>query len=332
MKPIKVFPSEKGMGLVEIMIAMLLGVFLIGGVIQIFLSSKQTFRIQDGLAGIQENGRFSMDYLSRDMRMTDFWACVDSVNIESKLKPNAVFDDFDKGLEGIDNLGLAGSDSITLRGLLPSNIFVVTQPTTVSANLTVTNDSGLKDGDVVLLSDCRSGDIFQIINLNPSNNTRDVITHSSTSLNKSKNVEIGPESPPPVDPLKNRYGTDAQIFKLAFIQYSIRLGPDGQPGLYKSLNGSVPEEIVAGVEDMQIKYGEETDANPGKSANYYVDAGDVVDWDRVTSLRVSLLLRSIKDNLTSTPLEYTFNGATTLAADRRLRRVFTSTIALRNRI
>ena len=85
---------------------------------------------------------------------------------------------------------------------------------------------------------------------------------------------------------------------------------------------------------MQILYGEDT---PILSiydgwANYYVPANNVVNWEKVVSVRVSLLVKSIDDNLAVQPLAYTYNGTTSTPTDRRLRRIFTTTIALRNRL
>ena len=340
--------SQSGITLVEIMIALLLGAFLSGGIYQIFISSKQTYRIQDGLSGLQENGRFSMDFITRDMRMADFWGCIDSANIESKLKPNAIYDNFASGMSGQENDNSGndgdadndengngiwdGTDSVTLRGAVATNVFLVSQPTTVSAQIKVTNDSGLADDDIVLLSDCRSGDIFQITNLNPASSANDELVHNTgNSMNASQKLEVGLEINN-TGPLDNRYGTDAQIYKLAFIEYSIRQGANGQPSLFKSINGDTPQEFVEGVENMQILYGEDTGLVPDTTANYYVDAATIVDWDRVVSVRLTLLLHTLKDNITSQPLQYTYNGATTTATDRRLRRTYTTTIALRNRI
>jgi len=82
---------------------------------------------------------------------------------------------------------------------------------------------------------------------------------------------------------------------------------------------------------MQILYGEDTDADG--TPDYYVSAGTAgLNMDQVVSIRVTLLARSIDDNLAGQPVAYTYNGATTTPADRRLRRVFTSTIAVRNRL
>ena len=101
---------------------------------------------------------------------------------------------------------------------------------------------------------------------------------------------------------------------------------------------------------MQILYGVDTDTNPATgmstdipsaTPNYYVPASLVATncgWDCVVSIRVTLLLNSLDDNLASTPggSQYVFysNSATpyTSKADKKVRHVVTATIAVRNRI
>ena len=93
-------------------------------------------------------------------------------------------------------------------------------------------------------------------------------------------------------------------------------------------------ELVEGVEDMQISYGEDTDGD--RTADAYRDADSVFDWSAVVSARIHLLLRTNDNNLSDAPLDYVFNGATVAGAslptsDRYLRREFTATVAVRNR-
>jgi type IV pilus assembly protein PilW len=54
--------------------------------------------------------------------------------------------------------------------------------------------------------------------------------------------------------------------------------------------------------------------------------------NKVVSIRVSVVVRSMNDGLAAQPIDYKYNGATVTPTDRRIRRVFTSTIALRNRL
>lgn len=60
--------SQYGLTLVELMIAMVVSLLLLAGVIQIFLSSKQSYQLQDGLSRLQENGRFAMDVVTLNLR------------------------------------------------------------------------------------------------------------------------------------------------------------------------------------------------------------------------------------------------------------------------
>jgi type IV pilus assembly protein PilW len=87
---------------------------------------------------------------------------------------------------------------------------------------------------------------------------------------------------------------------------------------------------VEGIENMQVLYGE--DANNDNTADYYVPSNSVVDMGKVVSIRVSLLTRTTEANLASQDYDITYNGATTTPTDRRLRRIYTSTISLRNRL
>jgi type IV pilus assembly protein PilW len=61
------FHSQRGFSLVEIMIAITLGIILLGGAIQIYLSSKNGYRLQEGIAGMQENGRYAIRVLRENI-------------------------------------------------------------------------------------------------------------------------------------------------------------------------------------------------------------------------------------------------------------------------
>lgn len=67
---------QTGLTLIEIMIALLIGAFLLGGVMQIFINSRQTYTMQDNLSKLQENGRFAMEFLAKDIRMAGYWGCL----------------------------------------------------------------------------------------------------------------------------------------------------------------------------------------------------------------------------------------------------------------
>ena len=60
--------SWRGFSLVELMIAITLGLLLTAGLIQLFSSTKVTFNTNDALARVQENGRFALETLKRELR------------------------------------------------------------------------------------------------------------------------------------------------------------------------------------------------------------------------------------------------------------------------
>ncbi len=55
---------QGGLGLVEVLVAMVIALFLLGGLFTIFFSTRQTYSAQQGLAGLQENERLAMTLVS----------------------------------------------------------------------------------------------------------------------------------------------------------------------------------------------------------------------------------------------------------------------------
>ena len=94
------------------------------------------------------------------------------------------------------------------------------------------------------------------------------------------------------------------------------------------------EEFLENVEDLQVLYGEDTDA-PGVAgsgvANYYVPANQVADMNQVISVRFAVVVRSEDENLTGGVAQnYTVLGEARTAPDTRLRQVYTTTVTIRN--
>jgi type IV pilus assembly protein PilW len=313
------------------MIAVALGIFMTGGMIALFVSSSQSYRVQENLSRVQENGHFAINFLTQDIRMADYWGCLNSsVGIANNLNPGSGFDDFANAITAT-NGALGAPDSITIKRAAPSDIYIDSVPATVSADLKVTPNSGLAENDIVLVSDCSAGDILQITNLNTSNSSFDNIVH---------NLGGSPSSGDPDYPgnaektLEKKYGPDAQVYKMVYITYTIATGAGGQEALYRSINGSAPQELIEGIEDMQLKYGVDTDAD--NTPNFYVDSTGLTaaQMNQVVSVRVSLVARTLENNLSTQAVPYTVFGVTTTppVTDRRIRRVFNTTIAIRNRL
>jgi type IV pilus assembly protein PilW len=83
--------TQRGMSLVELMVAITLGIFLIWGVTQSFLTSKQVYRLQQGMARIQENGRLAQEFLGYDIRNAGDYGCANGDNylVAATVPPDA---------------------------------------------------------------------------------------------------------------------------------------------------------------------------------------------------------------------------------------------------
>lgn len=339
--------GQHGLTLIEVMIAITISLILLAGVMQIFTGSRQTYRVQDNMARLQENGRFAIDFLAKDLRMAGYTGCASKSTTINNIvaAPNDTAASFPNGgltgyeyaalpiaLTATDTLTTAmvwpGTDIVLIKKASSSGVTLTGNMTVVNANIQVLSAAAaglFAAGDILFISDCANADIFAATNVS-SGSGKTTIAHAN-STNTTNN-------------LSKAYGTDADVMKMESHVYYI--GADATnnnaPTLYrKRLVGvaMVTEALVEGVEDMEILYGEDTDAPiaPDGSANRYLAAGTVgLDMNRVVSVRLNLLLRSGEDNLaTGTKQTYSFNGNSVTATDYRLRRVFSTTIKVRNK-
>ena len=319
-----------GMTLVELMVAMVVGLILIGGVLQLFVANKATYNLQEELARLQENARFATEMISRDLRQAGYWGCANTFAPANMV--NGGGGSFSVGINGTNGTGLNGSDSVGMSGAYGSGIVVSTPyMNTNASSLHVSVGNKLNPADIVLVSDCSAGDVFQISNNNPD--TSGTLDHATGSSVSPGNGNSGN--------LSKTYAGNAQIYKVQYVAYSIANdATTGTPNLYRQdglntvtgvLNGAVP--LIDGVEMMQVQYGIETDTNPDKTPNMYVNAGSVTNWTKVVTMRIALLMRTINPIANSaTAQSYTLlDAAAYTPTDRYLRRVFTTTITLRNR-
>jgi type IV pilus assembly protein PilW len=322
--------KQKGISLVEIMVALVISLFLLGGIVQVYLGNKTTFKFTNALAEIQENGRFALDWISQDLRMSNEWGCVrfnpaDTDNINNTLSAatvtnyNSNFHDFvgEEAVEGTNNAGLNGSDTITIRGGKPGQANVKSPFVPAgTASLNVTTGSRIGQGDFVLVTRCGANDLLIEAEADILR-----VTNSTTVAATTLLTFAGAKS--------QQFENDASVIELQTVTYSIANGASGEPSLFRTEFGTALE-LVEGIDDIQILYG--VDSDNDQSANQYLSSNNVADFDDVVSIRVMLLVRSIDDFVAEAPQAYSFNGAQTTAGDRRLRQVFTMTVALRNRI
>ena len=333
--------NQKGLTLVEILVAMVISLFLLGGVIQVYSSNRSTYGYSEALARIQENARFAMTSIMRDMRMAGFRGCatdnyVNNLNVNSANYDPQLHDFFNEPpIEGInEDLGLNGSDTVIVRGPAPGQANIVSPYNSPTSGQIHSNVNGLLEiNDIVLLSNCRGADVFQVTNITQGVGTAKLsVGHNTGAVSAGPgNFNRGACGGGNAHCLSQTYGGDSAIMKMQTVQYDVAAGESGEPALYRQVFDD-RYELVDGIEQMQILYGIDTDATD-PTPNRYVTSDQVADWDTVTAVRVMLLAVSPDTvSMGGTPQTYRYNGATQQVTDNRLRQVFSSTIALRNRL
>lgn len=331
--------NQQGLTLVEVMVAMTIGLVLLGGVVTVMSSSQSTYRVNEAMARMQENARYAFQLLSRDIRMAGYRGCRgDIVTITNVLNGKADFLwRFDQPLEGYEatsangwdptlpseiNVPLTGGnmgrDIIVLRGV-ESNYAKVISHASESADLVVEGGGDIKTGNAVLVSNCQGAAIFKATGVSNVSGQK-VITHADNpggSAGSNALAALG------------KSFKDGEVAQISTRSYYIRENPAGIPSLYRKRGSQPAEELVEGVENMQVEYGEDT--NGDKTIDIYHKANAVTNWENVVSVRIDLLVQSVDDKITSQPQTYTFDGEAVTPTDQRLRQTFSAVIALRNR-
>ncbi|MEO1848302.1 MAG: PilW family protein [Pseudomonadota bacterium] len=323
---------QRGVTLVELMVALALGLLITVAMLKVYVDASRMYRFNEGLARVQENGRFALEFIRRDARVAGFWGCYSEAPLTNQISAtsDAWLDVAAGHITGTNDDGLNSADSITFRSATGSGTLVNTTMTAASDSVSVDSVATITSGMSALISDCDNGDIFQVTGISGTSLAHAVGTNTNTSANLSKT-----------------YASGSRVYQAQQSTFCIALGADPlQPSLRRLTNptsgqtcASNGDELIEGVENMQILYGEDTDAdsegaNGDGTANRYVPIGTAsLDIDRVVSVRLSLLARSLNNNLTTEPSPYTFNGTavTPGATDKYLRKVFTTTITLRNK-
>lgn len=114
---------QSGVSLIELMIALVIGTLLILGAIQVFAASRSAYMISEGIARVQENGRFALDFLQRDIRMAGHLGCVndqahyqnDPVGLQTTFVSTPAPElDFGVSIQGYEATGTAPAAATTL--------------------------------------------------------------------------------------------------------------------------------------------------------------------------------------------------------------------------
>ncbi len=275
---------------------------------------------------MQENARYVFEVLSSDLRMAGFSGSLcglAATEVDNKLSAASWHGDvFARPLIGYEDASATApdvaatvyaGDALHVIHADSTREYVVSADTAGGAAMTF--DSGSPDAGDVIVAGCGNAKPRAAFAM-PASKTNGLAT---TITAKSR-----------VYPLL------ATLYYVRLRDTGSAIGTDNPPALYRKRGTAAPEELVEGIENMQITYGVDTSSpavcsNNDGGVDEYVTAAEVAakvpcateaeDWMKVLSVRVTLTMRSTEGNIT-----------TDTSGDRRLRKTFTTTIAIRNRL
>ncbi len=336
--------QRAGFSLIELMVALSLGVLLIAGLLHIFLGNKGAYNVQEGLSRLQENGRVVDNFIRYDLRMTTLQGCnnpglftplylVSTPALNETFDPTIVV----TGYQSVgaswspalpawltSNIALGtsivpGTDVLVIRRQGEQAVHLAQNMVASTDNVILPNVANFVAGNIIFITDCENTDIFRAT----AGTTATTITHTAASNTTSS--------------LSKAYQTDARVSVMQTNAYYIkntgRINNVGNPilALYRQKIDGTEEELVPGVENMQIIYGINTDGDSSTDTFLTADAVTANNqWSQVDSISISFLLDTIND-VNNKSQSYTYNGATVTPTDKMLRRVWNSYIKIRNR-
>lgn len=347
---------QAGMTLIELMVAMALGAFLILGVVNVFLANKDSSQIETSLARLQENGRIALDLLVSDLRDAYYVGCIShkspdtlSQNIMAQNVTWVPFAGYERTAQGFQpalptalSTEFGGPATTAGNARLGSDIVYVSHGrrilTATDADVgsaassipIASNPECISQGETVIIASCSAAKLFRVTNSPKCDGTP---TSLAFDLTGNVTDTLGTDFPE---------GTELmQTFEKTWYVADTgrRRTPNNIPvyALYRLTNGQ-PLEMVEGVEYMQILYGEDL----GLGQLRYVPANNGsldLSGENIISVRVALLMQSFEQVLDapdtreyqvadqtigSADTAFTHNG------DRTLRRVFQTTVLLKN--
>lgn len=342
--------QRQGFSLIELLVASLIGIFVMAGAIKVYSSNKTTYQLQEAMSEVQKNGRFIVNRLTSRIQGSGYSGFYSSYfdGVESVLNtPTSEMWNIAQPIMGYDDV----SSTTTISGITGFTqdsdvILLKTMADPVELESNATNDelivaatTDYAISDILIVADHEQASIFQI----DTADTTTVAGQTAVTLSEGNTT-----SPGNTAALANSYTTTAVVGKLESTMYYMKSGNNGRPALYEAklvtADGETAamseKEIIANVEGFQISYGVDTSGDD--AINSYTTAASIESnsqWPNVKSIGVSLLLSSSHANITPENNSYTFDADaftfvkdTTPAsgADKRVRRVFNTYVALKN--
>ena len=278
---------SKGVSLIELMIALLIGLILIGGVIQVYISNYQATRTISGFSSQQENSRIALHVLTRAIQMAGHYGSIanSDISILGTLNLTGIggcdqawLVDVSKPIQGFEG----ASDSASVSNL-PSNCIPSDQYVANSDILVVRYGSTT---ELTAISDLNANKIYLRTSAGSGLSGGEILKGSSKNA-----TQLGAG----VDGVGiYNYEYKADVFFLR--PCSALNGSSCSDGIntlvrYRISGLNLTAEAIAeGVEQFQVEYGEDTDND--KIADNWNGASGVSNWSNVVSTKINLLIRS----------------------------------------
>ena len=300
--------EQAGVTLVELLVALVLGLFLIGGVISVYLSTQQNFKTTENLSRLQEGARFAFEQMGREIREAGatpcgvkavssimrtgtsttppWWADWDNgtlVGYESQtVSPGATF-----GTSVNDRVSTTDAILIMRLNMNDASLRTIRAHDTATKTITVDSANNFKPEEVVLACDNRSGVIFELAGVSsPAATTQNMNYESSVSDGNCTELLGWPQ------PANCSYTTATKVLspggfvtKYDPALWYVGLGTNGtsrslyrtalklQPVSLKTITVVDPREMVTDVQDLNIEYlTRDTSTTPELLATDWVNA------------------------------------------------------------
>ncbi len=349
-----------GFSIVELMVAILIGLIILAGVIQVVMTSKSTFLGQEEMSFIQENARYAMDVIGKDIQGAGYLGCAgNEADVALVARVGADAADF-LGPESVVGFEGDGVATTAYPAAYKDKILAVKEPASTTAqdypdSFIVRRAEGVPVGVTAqtdftfTLQDPHEFSVGSYIAVVAEDCRRVGIVRASAVADSQFSVSgasiCGNLMKPQLD---NDLICDAacncdgegvnQVYlpgstAMAYSAHAYYVADSavmpGTPALKRMAlhdGAGTEEELALGVEDMEVVYG----VVDGSNIRYFKASDISADqWPAVVAVQVNLLLRSQAPSLVQAEARpYLSNDYN----DRFMRQVVTSTFRLRNRI
>ena len=306
----------KGYSLVELMVALTIGLIILGAVTSLFVSSKASYSTQQGLDILQENGRYAIRALTDDVRQAGY---VGITYDPIKVSPQVYSVSFSPSISACTASGWVdiGQPIFGINANSPTH-----NPNPYSGTCIPAAD--YKVGTDILVLRHASSQAATALAAN--------IIYMQTELDRAS-FFTGATAPAAASNPSSIHEMNIHVY---YIRPYATVAGDGIPTLVRETliagPAMVAQPLVEGIESMQISYGIDTTVPGDLVVDSYVTAAGVTNWSQVVSIRIDLLVRApaMEGGLANSN-SYTLGDITLPATNDKYRRgVYSTTIMLRN--